>query len=109
MPNRVPEITYPGHYERRKVSTTGTIRFRNRQLFISSVLSGPYVGLVEDEIDLWSLYIDRVLLARVDTKTGKVHPGRIKSRFVCNLAFRQVFTLGGNSRWLSYRCRRGIR
>jgi len=75
MPDRVPEITYPGHYERRKVSMTGTIRFQNRQLFISSVLSGLYVGLVEDEIDLWSLYIDRVLLARVDTTTGQVHPG----------------------------------
>jgi len=75
MPDRVPALMYPGHYERRKVSSTGTIRFHNRQLFVSSVLSGLHVGLVEVEMDLWSLYIGPVLLARVDATTGRVHAG----------------------------------
>jgi len=75
LPDSVPAITYPRHYERRKVSTTGTIRFQNRQLFVSSVLSGLYVGLDEINVDLWSLYIGPVLLARVDTATGQLHPG----------------------------------
>lgn len=75
MPTMLPVAWYPGHYERRKVSRGGAIRLKGWQLFVSSVLAGRYVGLVEVEDGIWSLFFADRLLARLDLRTRTVHSG----------------------------------
>jgi putative transposase len=75
MPTRLPVAWYPGHYERRKVSSSGTIRLKGWQLFVSSVLAGRYVGLLEVDDGIWSLFFADRLLARLNLRTKTVHPG----------------------------------
>jgi len=75
MPTHLPVAWYPLHMERRKVSSAGTIRLKGWQLFVSSVLAGRYVGLVEIDDGLWSLYYTDLLLARLHRPTRTIHPG----------------------------------
>jgi transposase InsO family protein len=75
MPTALAEVWYPGHYERRKVSRNGTIRMKGWQVFISSVLVGEYVGLVEVDDGIWSLFYADRLLARINLPARTIHPG----------------------------------
>lgn len=64
MPARIKSPDYPGHFEVRKVSHKGAIKFKNRHLFISHALSGEYVGLEEVDYDIWSVHFYNTMLAR---------------------------------------------
>ena len=64
MPRRIEKPDYPGHFEVRKVSSSGSIKFKNRRLFISEVLGDEYIGLEEIECDIWSVMFYDTLLAR---------------------------------------------
>lgn len=75
MPQRCPPPQYPGHTEVRKVAASGTVKFKNRVLFLSTVLAGEHVAFEEVDEGIWSLLFDRVLLGRLDERTWKLHPG----------------------------------
>jgi putative transposase len=64
LPARVPPILYPGHWEPRRVSTIGTIKWRNEQIFINTALAGETVALDEIDDGVWTLYFATVPLAR---------------------------------------------
>ena len=64
----VPPIEYPGHYIPKRVTNAGTIRFKQRLLFIATSLKQQVVGLEEVEDGVWSIYFCHVLLARVDER-----------------------------------------
>ena len=72
---RLPDPTYPGHAEVRKVSSAGTIKFKAQPLFVSHVLEGEYVALEETDEGIWSLWFYDVLLGRLDEGTATLHPG----------------------------------
>lgn len=67
-PRRVPEVTYPGHFEVRRVRSDGRIRWQGRFLFISEVLIGERVGLEEVDDGIWSLHFASLQLARFDER-----------------------------------------
>ncbi len=64
FPNRLPQPEYPGHFEVRKVSKNGGIRWKKGWVNISHSLLEEYVGLEEVDDGFWSLYFGPMLLAR---------------------------------------------
>ncbi len=47
-PERLPPSEYPGHFEVRRVSTNGGIRWNNRWINIGTAFGTEYIGLEED-------------------------------------------------------------
>jgi len=72
MPERLPEPSYPGHFEVRRVRPNGCMKWRGQERFLSEVLAGESVGLEEVDDDVWSLYLGRFWLARLRGSTGAV-------------------------------------
>lgn len=72
LPERLPPLEYPGHFEVRKVSWNGGIRWRNRYLGITTVLINEYVGFEEVDDGLWSVYYSTMELGRFDERTFKL-------------------------------------
>lgn len=67
-PQATPDVTYPGHYEVRRVRSKGEIKWRGRWLFVSKTLGRQSVGLEETDDGLWSLYFGPLLLGRYDER-----------------------------------------
>lgn len=72
-PKREPVVEYPGHFELRRVSRNGGVRWAKRWLNISSVLAEENVGFEEVDDGLWSLYFGTVLLGRFDERKFKLY------------------------------------
>jgi len=72
-PRRVPPVEYPGHFEVRRVGSAGTMKWRNRVLFVTQVLESEYVGLEAVDDAIWSVYFGPQLLGRLDERTGKIY------------------------------------
>ncbi len=64
----LPPQEYPGHFIVKKVTAAGTFRFRHRLLFIANALQQHLIGLEEVGDGLWSIYLNKVLLARLDER-----------------------------------------
>ncbi|MEO7963658.1 MAG: IS481 family transposase [Gemmatimonadaceae bacterium] len=70
FPPRLPTQEYPGHYLVKHVTRAGTIRFRDRLLYLANALAFHHVGLEETEDGIWSVYFNTVLLAKLDERDG---------------------------------------
>jgi putative transposase len=68
FPSRLQELSYPGHFEVRRVRASGEIKWRGERLFVSEVLGGELVGLEERDDGLWSLFFGPLLLGRYDER-----------------------------------------
>jgi transposase InsO family protein len=71
-PERLPEITYPGHFEWRRVTHHGELRWKGTRLFIGSVFARELLGLEEIENGVWSVYFVHQLLGRLDERLGRL-------------------------------------
>ncbi|CAN5675939.1 hypothetical protein BH18ACI5_BH18ACI5_17520 [soil metagenome] len=56
MPDHLPAVEYPAHFERRRVSSSGTIKWRNLRVTVSSVLAREDIGCEEIADGEWALY-----------------------------------------------------
>ena len=74
-PDPLPAIEYPGHFTVREITAAGTFRFKERLLYLSTALKHYPVGLEEVADGVWSVYFCRVLLARIDERTGTLNRG----------------------------------
>lgn len=72
-PSTLPTLDYPGHFLVKRVTNAGTIRFKDRLLFLANALKQHHVGLDETADGVWSLYLGPVLLGRIDERTMKVY------------------------------------
>jgi putative transposase len=72
-PGRLPQPEYPGHYEVRRVSRGGEIKWRAKFLFLSAALGGERVGLEEYEDGLWAVYFGALPLGRFDERERKIY------------------------------------
>lgn len=68
-PSRMPSVEYPGHFEVRKVSSSGHVKFRNHEWFVSVTLSGERVGLEEIDDEVWVIRFSTVELGRLDLRS----------------------------------------
>ena len=71
---RLAPLEYPGHVEIRRVSTIGTVSWRNQPLFLSEALAGEYVAFEEVDDGIWTLRFATVALARYDDRRRSLHP-----------------------------------
>ncbi|MEM0964392.1 MAG: IS481 family transposase [Bacteroidota bacterium] len=79
LPSRCPEPEYAGHLEVRRVSGVGTVKFKGREVFLTTVLSRERVGLEEVADGVWAVRFAGVELGRLDERRWVVssgHPGR---------------------------------
>jgi len=67
-------VEYPAHLETRRVSANGQLHFKARQLFLSEALAGEVLGLEEIDDGIWSIYLARQLIARLDEHRARVIP-----------------------------------
>ena len=56
---------YPGHYEVRKVSSNGGVRWNAKWLWVSQILGGLYIGFEEVDHLAWDVYFGPILLEEV--------------------------------------------
>jgi len=74
FPARLPEMEYPSGYLVRRVRSNGQIRWQGRLIFVSEVLIGHRVGLIEVDNGTWRLDFGALKLALFDEKTEKFKP-----------------------------------
>ncbi|HVF12861.1 MAG TPA: IS481 family transposase [Actinomycetota bacterium] len=72
MPSRLPEVTYPDHFEVRLVSNNGGIRWNSRWVNISHVLKKQYVGLEEVGDGIFDVHFGFLRLGRFDCDDYKL-------------------------------------
>lgn len=65
-PATLPQLEYPDYYQRRTVSSSGVMYWRNHQVYITHLLKGEAVGLNPRDTDSWDVYFGPVLLGRLD-------------------------------------------
>ena len=73
FPSLLPPLDYPGHFQVKRVTHAGTIRFTHKLLFLANALKEHHVGLEESADGVWSLYLGAVLLAKIDEATMTVY------------------------------------
>jgi transposase InsO family protein len=71
-PKHLKSFVYPGHYEVRKVSTNGGVRWNAQWLWVSQILGGLYIGFEEVDHEAWDVYFGPVLLGRLFEKKGRI-------------------------------------
>lgn len=76
FPKRLPKPEYPGHFEVRRVSRNGGIRWKKGWVNISTSLLEEYVALEEIDDGIWSLHFGPVLLGRFHEDDLSLHGAR---------------------------------
>jgi transposase InsO family protein len=72
-PAQLPPLEDPGHFLVKRVTNAGTIRFKDKLLFLANALKQHHVGLDETGDGVWSLYLGPVLLGKIEECTMKVY------------------------------------
>ena len=68
-PRRLPALEYPSHFERRRVSRNGGIRWHTRWVNVSQTLGGEWIGLTEIDDSEWDVYFGPLRLGRFHERT----------------------------------------
>lgn len=74
LPQRLPPVEYPGHWEIRRVSPIGQISWAGRVLFLSGALAGEDVAFEEVDDGLWTVHFATLALARYDARQRRIQP-----------------------------------
>ena len=72
----VEPVEYPGHFELRKVSRNGGIRWHKAWVNVSHVLAEETVGFEAVADGLWDVYDRTVKLGRFSERTGRIEDDR---------------------------------
>ena len=72
-PTRLPRIEYPLHFQVKKVTDAGTVRFQRKLLYLANSLVEQEVGFEETDDGIWAIYFNRVLLATMDERDYIIH------------------------------------
>jgi putative transposase len=77
---RLPPITYPEHFEIRRVSTNGGIRWNKRWVNVSHILAALPIGLEPLASGTWNVFFGPVHLGWLDERDYRIHDhrGRLK-------------------------------
>jgi len=72
FPSKLLTPEYPAHFETRKVSSNGGIRWRSAWVNVSHLLGGDYIGLEEIATDVWAVYFGPVVLGWLHVRRGVI-------------------------------------
>jgi transposase InsO family protein len=80
MPDKLPPLEYPGHFEVRYVSANGGIRWNCDWVNVSITCAGEYVGLEEIDDGIWNVYFGPLRLGRLLERNMRIEDayGRLK-------------------------------
>lgn len=80
MPDKLPTLEYPSHYEVRYVSANGGIRWNRQWVNVSTTCVGEYVGLEEIDDGIWNVYFGPLKLGRLLERQMQIEDafGRLK-------------------------------
>ena len=68
MPDRVPEPAYPAHFEVRRVSRNGGVRWRGEWLNVGHSLIEENVGMEQVDDGIWNVYFTSLRIGRFDER-----------------------------------------
>jgi transposase InsO family protein len=68
-PAHLPPLEYPGHYEVRRVSRNGGIRWHKQWVNVSQTLGEEFIGFVEIDDGEWDVYFGPLRLGRFHERT----------------------------------------
>lgn len=71
FPNRISEISYPDHFEIRKVDE-GSFYWKNQRYFITKSLAGERIGFEPIEDGIWKIFFSFVTIGYFNEHTKKV-------------------------------------
>ena len=71
-PERLPEVSYEGDWQVRRVTAGGQIRWRGESVFVSHALAGEMVGLEQEEEEQWRVWFSFYEVGLLDGRSGKV-------------------------------------
>ena len=72
FPKKEPTVEYPLHYEVRRVSGQGAIKWRGKALFLSHTLKSYNVGFEEVDDGIWNLMFGEFFLAKFSEEDRRV-------------------------------------
>ncbi len=72
FPSKIPPLEYPPHFEIRKVSTNGGIRWHSRWINVSQLLGGLFIGLEEISPDIWAVFFGPLRLGWLHIDKGAI-------------------------------------
>jgi len=72
MPSKLQPPEYPAHFEVRRVSTNGGIRWHSAWVNVSHLLGGELIGLEEIADDIWSVSFGPVHLGWLHARRGVI-------------------------------------
>ena len=72
MPSKLSSPEYPAHFEVRKVSTNGGIRWHSAWVNVSHLLGGEYIGLEEIAAGVWTVHFGPVSLGWLHIDKGAI-------------------------------------
>lgn len=72
LPPRLRAPDYPGHYEVRRVSRNGGIRWQHHRVPVSHTLIEEYIGFEAIDDGLWDVYFHHCRLGRFDERHGRI-------------------------------------
>lgn len=76
LPLRLPDLEYPEHYFRRKVSKMGQLRWRRHGYFVSQTLHRQTLGLEHTQDGTFNIYFGPVLLGQFNENERVAHLAR---------------------------------
>jgi len=82
MPDRLPPLEYPDHFEVRYVSYNGGIRWNKDWVNVLITCAGEYVGLEEIDDGVWNVYFGPLKLGRLLERYMRIEDeyGRLKRK-----------------------------
>ena len=72
FPSKLTTPEYPPHFDVRKVSTNGRIRWNCAWVNVSHLLGGEYIGLQEVHSDVWAVSFGPVTLGWLHVRKGVI-------------------------------------
>lgn len=73
-PEKLPPLIYPDRAVMRLVSENGTVKWRNKSIFISHNIAGDYVAIIEEVNDISSLVYGNLQLGNLHAETNTFTP-----------------------------------
>jgi putative transposase len=73
-PEQLPEVSYPQDFEIRRVRQSGEILWRNRLLYMGTILIGERIGLAQLNEERWQIWFSDVPIGILDERLKKVLP-----------------------------------
>jgi putative transposase len=82
FPARLPEVAYAEKWEERQVRGAGQMKWKGKDVYITTALAGERIGLEPIEDGIWMVYFAAHALGLFDERKGRIEPlrGRRKGR-----------------------------